>query len=187
MPKRTITTACIALGAAVFAIATVIELHAHGTWTYSRHYDEEEQIYVCVAEHPKYAVVGHDVLQPPVMDFNLGVDSSKADTGVWLWRVGFSAGERIRQGMRLEDLDGTWRWREVPWMLIAQTGGYGREFAIEWHKHGRLTAVTAIHFDAVMDAYDWVVSCQSGGFPEVPLGNDQPSPISPGSPPDDEQ
>ena len=176
MRKPRLAAACTGLGAAIFAVAAVIELHAHGTWTYSRHFDEEAQIYVCAAEHPQYAIVGEDAHRSPVMDFNLGVDSSLADGGVWLWRVGFSAGERIRRGMRLrlEDADGTWRWSDVPWMLIDQTGGYGREFAIEWRKQGRRTAVTAIHFDAVMDAYDWVVACQSGGFPDVPLGNDQP-------------
>ena len=150
----------------ILSVATAIDLYAHGWWTYTRTYDADTwNAYICTAEHRDYRVVGIDS-RSPLIDFAaMGVDPASATDGTLLWRVGYSAGRLIERNIsiRWSERHGMWRWHGVPWALIeSHGGGRGRWFAIEWHTTGGTTATTAIHFDSILAAYDWVVACQAG-------------------------
>ena len=153
----------------ILAVGVAIDHHAHGWWTYTRSYDERLGVYVCSAENPNYRVVGIDTRRP-MLDFPaMGVAPEDADDGTLIWRVGYSVGHYIDEGfldrnmnIRWSNRHGVWRWNGVPWALIDSHGGVGRRFAIQWHTPDGAPAVTEIHFDGIMSAYDWVVACQQG-------------------------
>lgn len=176
MKKGRLVLAAFAVG--IFGVAALIEVHAHGRWTYWRYYDSARQGYVCQAEHPGYGIWGFENRRP-FLHFRMPeVDPAIFYDGTWVWRIGYSVATSIDPAYMYEPMDirhapslDAWRWVNVDWTGIREAGGVGRKFGIEWHSHVPVFsyAATVIYFDDLMTAYDWVRSCQSGTIPPLPL------------------